>query len=371
MYKKISLWSLASIILFSAIIVSACGSAATQPPTTAEWPATQAPSTEMPTHTVESTVITATVSPEETIVFAGDPNNLPPCGDFETMRLLQTPVPATVTAVPVPTNTPDVRPAPTEDRVGMPENYATDFKLLFVLDRPDKKLARAICGNEIAAQHKQGEPFAYGSVLLMISYATKLDGDGQPVLDADGHFIRQKLVTYHVMRKEKGFGEAYGEHRSGEWEYVAYKADGSYDSRPENTNFCAACHGGQGGESIDYVFRMNMLFDPDTALTGPAVSENEISIYLYNFQEPQLEIKAGTTVTWINNDQADHQIMAAVKDDQGHIVADPNKLFASEELPSVTIQPGASFSFTFDKPGEYLYICTIHKNMHGKIIVTE
>src|SRR5262245_44197513 len=133
MYKRISLWSLGSFVLLSAIIVSACGPAATQAPTAAEWPATQAPSTEMPTSTEASTGITATVTPEETIVFAGDPNNLPPCGDFETMRLLQTPAPVTVTAVPVPTNTPDVRPAPTEDRVGMPENYATDFKLLFVL----------------------------------------------------------------------------------------------------------------------------------------------------------------------------------------------------------------------------------------------
>ena len=366
MYKRIPLWSLASIVLLSAIIVSACGSAATQVPTATEAHTTHATATEAP-----ATEIPSTVAPEETVVFTADPDNLPRCGAFETMRLIQTPVPVTVTAVPAPTNTPDVRPAPTEDRVGMPENYATDFKLLFVMDRPDRKLARAICGNDIAAQRKEGEPFAYGSVLLMISYATKLDDNAQPVLDESGHYIRSKLVTYHVMRKEKGFGEAYGEHRSGEWEYAAYKADGSYENRPENTNFCAACHSGQGGEAIDYAMRMNMLYDPDTALTGPAVGENEISIYLYNFQEPQLEIRAGTTVTWINNDQAEHQIVAAVKDDQGHPIADPDKLFGSEVLPSITIQPGSTFSFTFDQPGEYLYICTIHKNMLGKIIVTE
>jgi plastocyanin len=366
MYKRNTLWSLANFVLFSAIVLSACGPTATQVPTATEVHATHAPATDATT-----TEVLPTVMPEETLVFTADPSNLQPCAAFETAWLIETPIPVTVTAVPVPTNTPDTRPAPTEDRIGLPENYATDFKLLFVLDRPDRKLARAICGNDIAAQRKEGEPFAYGSVLLMISYIVKLDGDGKPVLDDKGHYIRQKLVTYHVMRKEKGFGEAYGEQRSGEWEFVAYKADGSYDSRPENTNFCAACHSGQGGESIDYAFRMNMLDDPDTALTGPAAGENEISIYLYNFQQPALEIKAGTTVTWINNDQAEHQIMAAVKDDQGHIVADPNELFASDVLPSVTIKPGSTFSFTFDKPGEYLYICTIHKNMLGKIIVTE
>jgi plastocyanin len=116
---------------------------------------------------------------------------------------------------------------------------------------------------------------------------------------------------------------------------------------------------------------MDLFHGDETAWSGPAVGENEISIHLYSFHMSPLEIKAGTTVTWINNDQADHTIVAAVKDDQGKFIPDPNKLFASDTLKSVTIASGASFSFTFDKPGEYYYLCTLHKNMVGKIIVTE
>ncbi|MBI5929614.1 MAG: cytochrome P460 family protein [Chloroflexi bacterium] len=315
------------------------------------------------------------------MVYQGDPNDLQPCGAFKEMRTFQAPEPVTPTATntpnpqaptptaPPPTSTP--LPAPSVDRVGFPANYETEFKLLFVFDRPDRKLVRAICGNDLAAQHQEGEPFAYGSVLLMISYSAKLDVTGQPVLDENGHYIAQKLVALHVQRKEEGFGEAYGENRAGEWEFVAFNEDGSYQNAPATTNFCAACHSHDGGESVDHAFRMHLWYDGDAALVSPPVGENEISIYLYAFHEDVLEVKVGTTVTWVNNDEASHKVVAAVIDDQGKVVAANEPLFESPALASVNAQPGASFSFTFDKPGEYLYLCTTHANEIGKIIVTE
>jgi hypothetical protein len=157
------------------------------------------------------------ISPTEEVtdLFQADPDSLRPCGDFEAVRLLQTPGPTPVGVTSAPTPTLDVSPAPTQDHIGLPEDYASEYKLLFVFDRPDRKLVRAIYGNDIAAQHKAGEPFAYGSILLMISYTAKLDDAGQPVLDDQGHFIREKPITYHMMRKEEGYGKAYGDIRSG------------------------------------------------------------------------------------------------------------------------------------------------------------
>lgn len=317
----------------------------------------------------------------DTLTFQADPADLQPCGAFETMRQIQPPAPVT----PAPTNTPDPnaptptmipptstpRPAPSVDRVGFPENYATDFKLLFVFDRPDRRLVRAICGNDIAAQHQPGEPFAYGSVLLMISYSAKIGADGQPVLDENGHFIGEKLIALHVQRKEVGFGEAYGDDQAGEWEYVAFNEDGSYQNAPETTNFCAVCHKNDGGESVDYVFRMDLFHEGDAALTSPTVGENEVSIFLYGFHEPVLEVKAGTTVTWINNDQAAHTVVAGEMNDQNKVVAAAEPLFNSGSLVSTNIEPGASFSFTFEEPGEYLYLCSAHANEFGRIIVTD
>ena len=307
---------------------------------------------------------------------------LKPCGEFEKMRKLEPPAPAPTSAAPtsaapVPTVPPNPnalspRSAPTEDRVGFPANYATDFKLLFVFDRPDKRFARAICGNDIAARRQSGELFAYGSVLLMISYAAKLDSTGKPVLDEAGHYIRTNFVAYHVMRKEQGYGEAYGTDRAGEWEFVGYRADGkTYETRPENSNACAACHVGASDEAVDYVFRTDLMNGGEANIESPHVGENEISIYLYGFHMSPITVKAGSIVTWHNNDEAKHTIMAAMLDPQGNVIADPNALFASGFLPSVVIDPNSSFSFIFDQPGEYLYMCTIHKNMVGKVIVTK
>lgn len=325
-----------------------------------------------------STAANSNTGTDDSLVFQADPNNLQPCGAFESMRLFQPPEPAPPAPTPTrdpnapapaPTNTP--RPAPSVDRVGFPEDYANNFKLLFVFDRPDRRLVRAICGNDIAAQHKPGEQFDYGSVLLMISYSAKLGSDGQPVLDENGHFIAERLVALHVQRKERGFGEAYGEDQAGEWEFIAFNGDGSYQNAPETTNFCAVCHKAEGGESADYVFRMNLFHEGEAALVSPPVGENEVSIYLYSFHEAELEVKAGTTVTWVNNDEAGHRIVAGEMDAQGKVVAAEVPLFASEVLSSVNIEPGASYSFTFDQSGEYFYLCNLHGNEVGKIIVTE
>ncbi len=297
-----------------------------------------------------------------------------PCGAFEEMRLLQTPEPKILEPVPTPAAplpTAVLRPAPAEDRVGFPENYATDYKLLFVFDRPDRRWARAICGNEIAARRQDGEPFDYGSVLMMITYSAKLDADNQPVLDENGHYIRENIVELHVQRKEEGFGEAYGEDRAGEWEFVGYNADGSHRSPPETSNNCAVCHLTQAGESTDFVFRMNLFHDGEAAFTPPQAGENEISIFHYGFHEPLLEIKAGTTVTWVNHDEAVYQIVEAIIDEEGKLVPAEEPLFKSPALPSANIEPGASFSFTFDQPGEYLYLSAFHMNTSGKIVVTE
>jgi plastocyanin len=317
-----------------------------------------------------------TIAPEDVLVYQAHANHLQPCGAFEQARRLQTAVPAATNTpdpnAPTPAPTPTLLPAPSADHVGFPENYMTDFKLLYVFDRPDRRVVRIVCGNDIAAQQQDGKPFAYGSVLLMISYAAQLDGDGQPVLDENGHFIGTKLLTLHVMRKEAGFGEAYGEQRAGEWEFVLYNSDGSYQNPPETTNFCASCHSSEGGEAVDHVFRMNLFHEGESAHTFPPAYEDEISIYLYSFHNPVLEVKTGTTVTWVNNDQSIHTVVSAVLDDQGQIVAAEEPLFKSRLLASAaTIEPNASFSYTFSEPGEYFYLCDTHATMTGKVIVTD
>ena len=63
-------------------------------------------------------------------------------------------------------------------------------------------------------------------------------------------------------------------------------------------------------------------------------------------------MKAGTTVTWINDD------------DIPHTVASSSKLFKSKPLDTED-----KFSFTFTTPGSYEYFCSIHPHMTGGIVV--
>ena len=52
------------------------------------------------------------------------------------------------------------------------------------------------------------------------------------------------------------------------------------------------------------------------------------------------------------------------KDEEPHTVVSLSGLFRSGALDT-----NDSFSFRFDKPGTYYYICTIHPRMTGSIVV--
>ena len=55
-------------------------------------------------------------------------------------------------------------------------------------------------------------------------------------------------------RREKDFGEAYGKNRTGEWEYVEYRADETYITPPQKSFACAECHVKAGREK-DFVYK--------------------------------------------------------------------------------------------------------------------
>ncbi|HEX7100443.1 MAG TPA: plastocyanin/azurin family copper-binding protein [Acidimicrobiia bacterium] len=65
-----------------------------------------------------------------------------------------------------------------------------------------------------------------------------------------------------------------------------------------------------------------------------------------------LRVKVGTTVTWTNDDQMMHSVTSA------------DGLFDSGLL-----DPGQSWSYTFDQPGEFEYFCSPHPWMRAKVIV--
>jgi plastocyanin len=85
-----------------------------------------------------------------------------------------------------------------------------------------------------------------------------------------------------------------------------------------------------------------------TAIAGPVVKIDN-----FVFGPQAITVAVGTTVTWVNQDDIPHTV-----------VADDKHSFKSKVLDS-----DERFSFTFTKPGEYGYFCSLHPHMTGKVIV--
>ena len=111
---------------------------------------------------------------------------------------------------------------------------------------------------------------------------------------------------------------------------------------------------------IHAVAAMLMLAAVTTTGTGAARAQtsamaadaNIIVMKDFDFTPMIMTVKAGTTVTWKN------------LDGEPHTVVSPDGVFRSHALDQ-----GDTFTFKFDKPGTYKYLCSIHPKLTAAIIV--
>ncbi|MGW4564259.1 cupredoxin domain-containing protein [Streptomyces sp. NPDC004561] len=94
---------------------------------------------------------------------------------------------------------------------------------------------------------------------------------------------------------------------------------------------------------------------PSTAKAAAPVSGHAVTIKNFAFSPATLKVKAGTTVTWTNQDTDAHTVTSAG---------------SSGPLHSSALDPHATYTYTFTKPGSYAYVCTIHPFMTGTVEVT-
>ena len=82
------------------------------------------------------------------------------------------------------------------------------------------------------------------------------------------------------------------------------------------------------------------------------VATTEVSMAKsYRFDPTSIEVSAGDTVTWTNDDNFTHTVQVDGQEDH-------------------KVGKGESVSIAFDKPGTYDYVCTLHRrDMSGTVIV--
>lgn len=250
-------------------------------------------------------------------------------------------------------------PAPVLDRVGFPSGYRDTFRLLYVFDNYQNRQIRAVYGNDVAASVRPAKvfDFPYGSIILFESYSVKEDSAGEPLRDENGRFIPNTMNTLFVMRKERGFGVDYQELRNGEWEYVAYRPDGTYATPPSGSGSCALCHLTGGslnltaesrniGAQWDYVFRPDLYFGRGSGAVPDGVLQH------YVFVPSTIRAKPGQLVTIYNSDQLLHRIVA----DDG-------------SFDTGVMTPGSSFTVKAGDAGSVIsYHCVIHSRVKGQVV---
>lgn len=90
------------------------------------------------------------------------------------------------------------------------------------------------------------------------------------------------------------------------------------------------------------------------ALTGIASAHAEdLAITISNFMfGMNVTVTTGSTVTWKNLDEEPHTVVSA-----------------DGKFRSPALDQGDSYSFKFEKPGVYKYVCSIHPRMMASVTV--
>ncbi len=110
--------------------------------------------------------------------------------------------------------------------------------------------------------------------------------------------------------------------------------------------------------------------DPDAAAStgedGPSAAEGDVAADIkdFVFVPMELEVAAGTTVTWTNQDRFGHTVTAGTS-------REPTGEFdLTLGLTTDADTSGETGTYTFDEPGTYAYFCRYHPSMQGTVTVT-
>jgi plastocyanin len=102
---------------------------------------------------------------------------------------------------------------------------------------------------------------------------------------------------------------------------------------------------------IGFVATAGSFVAVDAVMAAPAKTQS-VAIKGFAFVPHVITVAPGTTITWTNADEDPHTVSA--NDNSFH---------------SSALDTNDKYSFTFNRPGDFAYFCSLHPHMTGKIIV--
>jgi plastocyanin len=98
---------------------------------------------------------------------------------------------------------------------------------------------------------------------------------------------------------------------------------------------------------------MPMPMPMSMTVMPPAAPSATVDMTGIAFVPAEVTVKVGGGVTWHNSDPVPHTVTSV----------------GSGPLASPTIGANGDYSSTFSKPGTYAYLCQVHPNMRGRVVV--
>lgn len=135
--------------------------------------------------------------------------------------------------------------------------------------------------------------------------------------------------------------------------YVAFKPSASQDQQ-------AYTQAGADNSAHNKPHTHDDSHPHDEAVNAGQVQSGTVTMDIKNFdfEKQKITVKPGTTVTWINRDEAKHDV-------------NPDKKSPDFVGSGQLLAKGESYSYTFEKPGVYTYHCTPHPYMQASVEVVE
>jgi hypothetical protein len=222
------------------------------------------------------------------------------------------------------------------------------------VDRYDTKQYRDFYGPpEAVAAAREGKPIPYGTVLTLTAYAAKVNPNGVPLKDADGRFIKDKLVAVNSMMKGHGFGaDIPAQLRDGDWIYQLFRPDGKVNDKANLTG-CYQCH--LPFVKDDYLTSLAKLAGqvPRRRATGGTLRRRRRD-------DQGLRVRAGDTEA--------HCLPAGDLDQRRDDMPRQNSVVGGRDRSDVILK-GQSAKLQFDEAGNVAYFCGLHPGMKCTIEV--